>query len=330
MKREKVDCIDCGTEFCPCKLAEAGECLLCSQLHGECFCDCLNWKGVCIYQELYNNGGKAKEGRKTYSLRVLDKREVEKGVLIIKFSSPHKLALDLVKPGSYVFIRTDDNNFFDIPISIMESDIENDEISIAVEIRGIKSKKLLDIKEGEDIVIRAPYWNGVFGQDNIKNTKNSAALILARGIGMAPMMPVIRRLKQNDNNVLVYIDKAPFNTNFAIDKLSDYNIEDREISLLEKGELTCECKRAIKEAIENNNVTLIHLAGADILTYKVIDYLDELKRDDILLSCCNNFKMCCGEGICGACTARFAGHKVKRFCKLQCDPRSIFERRRYI
>jgi len=40
--------------------------------------------------------------------------------------------------------------------------------------------------------------------------------------------------------------------------------------------------------------------------------------------------MCCGEGICGACTARFSGHKVKRFCKEQADPRAIFEGRRFI
>ena len=67
-----------------------------------------------------------------------------------------------------------------------------------------------------------------------------------------------------------------------------------------------------------------------MLTYRVIEYLDELNRKDILLSCCNNFKMCCGEGICGACTARYAGHKVKRFCKLQTEPRNIFEGRRLI
>jgi hypothetical protein len=40
--------------------------------------------------------------------------------------------------------------------------------------------------------------------------------------------------------------------------------------------------------------------------------------------------MCCGEGICGACTSRFSGHRVKRFCKEQADPRIIFEGRRFI
>ena len=85
-----------------------------------------------------------------------------------------------------------------------------------------------------------------------------------------------------------------------------------------------------RRIIKDKDIKLIHLAGADILTYSVIEYLDEIGRNDILLSCCNNFKMCCGEGVCGACTARFSGHRVKRFCKMQSDPRSIFEGRRYI
>ena len=48
MFKETIDCIDAGSEFCPCHLAESGECILCSQLQGSHFCDCLNWKGVFI------------------------------------------------------------------------------------------------------------------------------------------------------------------------------------------------------------------------------------------------------------------------------------------
>ncbi|MDD6793818.1 MAG: FAD-binding oxidoreductase, partial [Clostridiaceae bacterium] len=167
MNKEKMDCIDCGTEYCPCKLAESGECILCSQLHGTCFCDCLNWKGVCVFQEFHNNGLKAKEGRKTYSCKITFVNEIEKDLLMIKFDAPHKLALDLVKPGSFIFIRTDENDFFDVPISIMDSNADKNEVTIVIEVRGVKTKKLKEAKVGSEIVIRGPYWNGVFGQDNI-------------------------------------------------------------------------------------------------------------------------------------------------------------------
>ena len=330
MFKENIDCIDAGTEYCPCKLAESGECLLCSQLHGSTFCDCLNWKGVCIYQELHDNGNKAKEQRKTYTCKVCEKVLCQDDVLLIKFEAPHKLVIDLSKPGSFIFIRTEENIYFDVPISILDANIDTNIISIMIEIRGVKTKKLLEIKEGGNITIRGPYWNGVFGVKNIKKQKDSNAIVLARGIGMAPMLPVIKKLKENNNQVTVILDKAPFKDIYVTDYLEALEIVPQEMNLIDKGELSAEAKVSIKSLIKYNSINLIHIAGADILTFKVIDYLDELERKDIDLSCCNNFKMCCGEGIYNSCTTRFSGHRVKRFCKVQANPRDIFEGRRFI
>ncbi|MGG7187630.1 sulfide/dihydroorotate dehydrogenase-like FAD/NAD-binding protein, partial [Clostridium butyricum] len=238
MIKEAVECIDLGTEYCPCKLAEQGQCLICSQCQGECFCDCLNWKGVCVYQELYNNGNKAKEGRKTYDCTVTEVTNYDDKVIMINFKAPHKLVLDLVKPGSYIFIRTDENNYFDIPISIMNSDIDNDILTVAVEMRGVKTNRLLNTKENENIVIRGPYWNGVFGLKNIKAQNNKKVLVLARGIGLAPMMPVIRRLISKGNKVTAALDIEPFSENFADKFLQEYDLEIKEKVLIEKGKLT--------------------------------------------------------------------------------------------
>ena len=329
MIKQAIDCIDAGTEYCPCKLAESGECILCSQLQGECFCDCLNWKGVCIYQEFHNNNNKAKEGRKTYNCNIKDVINYDDKAMMIKFLAPHKLVLDLVKPGSYIFIRTDENKYFDIPISIMDSDIENDIITIVIEFRGIKTNRLMNTKANDNIVIRGPYWNGVFGIKNILKQKDSNALILARGIGLAPMMPVIKKLSSQNNKIYIAADKDPFNINFSGDFLNDYQVEIKELALLNKGKLSDYSKTVIEDFLQKGG-KYIHIAGADILTYNIIEYLNELGRKDVMLSCCNNFKMCCGEGICGACTARFSGHRVKRFCKEQADPRNVFEGRRFI
>ena len=319
-------------QACPCKLAESGECIVCSQLQGGCFCDCLNWNGVCIYHEFINNGSKAKEGRKTYNCLVKETKFYEKDVLLIRFEVPHKLAIDLVKPGSFIFIRSNkDNVYFDVPISVMESDIETNIVSIMIEIRGIKTKNLLEIKEGENITIRGPYWNGVFGLKNLKSQTNNNVLVLARGIGMAPMIPVIRKLSlNNNNNINLILDETPYKDNYVKEYLDEYNVEVNKEILIDKGDLSDEAKVIIKNLINEKDIKYIHISGADILTIKVIEYLDSLDRKDIKLSCCNNVKMCCGEGVCGSCTARFSGHRVKRFCKVQTDPRNVFEGRRFI
>ncbi|WP_066893169.1 sulfide/dihydroorotate dehydrogenase-like FAD/NAD-binding protein [Clostridium nigeriense] len=329
--REIVECIDSGTEFCPCKLAEAGECIICSQLQGSCFCDCLNWKGVCIYHEYTNNGSKAKEGRKTYSCLVRETEIYEKDLLLIKFEVPHKLAIDLVKAGSFIFIRPDEDNiYFDVPISILESNIDTNIISIMIEIRGVKTKNLLEVKAGNKIIIRGPYWNGVFGLNDLNSQMNNEVLVLARGIGMAPMVPVIRKLHQNNNNINLILDNSPYKECYVKDYLKGYGSNIINEVLLDKGELSDEAKVKIKSLIKEKNIKYVHIAGADILTVKLIEFLNSLNRKDIKLSCCNNIKMCCGEGICGSCTARFSGHRVKRFCKVQTDPRKVFEGRRFI
>ncbi len=330
MFKETIDCIDAGSEFCPCHLAESGECILCSQLQGNHFCDCLNWKGVCIYQEFHDNGNKAKEQRKTYTCKVSEKILYPDDILLIKFEAPHKLVIDLARPGSFIFVRSEENVYFDVPISILESDIETNIISIMIEVRGIKTKQLLNIKAGGNITIRGPYWNGVFGLKNIGKQKNNETLVIDRGIGMAPMMPVIEKLIKNGNSVTLLLDKQPFKDIYVSEWLDKLNIVPQEMNLIEKGQLSPEGKVAIKSIVKYNNISLIHIAGADILTYSIIDFLDSLERQDIDLSCCNNFKMCCGEGVCGSCTARFSGHRVKRFCKVQASPRGIFEGRRLI
>lgn len=290
----------------------------------------MNWKGVCIYQEFHDNGNKAKEQRKTYSCKVIEKVLYPEDVLLIKFEAPHKLVIDLAKPGSFIFVRSLENVYFDVPISILESNIETNIISIMIEIRGVKTKQLLNIEDGGEITIRGPYWNGVFGLKNIRKQKNNDTLVIARGIGMAPMIPVLQKLVENDNTVTLIIDKQPFKDIYVTEWLDKLNIVPQEMNLIDKGELSPEGKVAIKSLIKYNNISLIHIAGADILTYNIIDFLDSLDRKDIDLSCCNNFKMCCGEGVCGSCTARFSGHRVKRFCKVQASPRGIFEGRRLI
>ena len=330
MFNKKVNCIDCGTEFCPCKLAESNECLVCSQLQGSCFCDCINWNGVCVYQELHNNNGKAKKERSTYYCDIISTENLQENLIKITIKVSHKLAIDLSKAGSYIFIKVDENKFFDIPISIMDSDTANNIITVMTEIRGIKTIKLKESLKSNKIVIRAPYFNGIFGLEDLNNQVEQNILILARGIGLAPMIPVVKNLSLNNNQIEVFSDISPFKENFSKDALSKYNITPRETNLLDKGNLSRECKFIIDSSINDKKISFIHIAGADILTYGVIEYLKKLRRDDILLSCCNNFKMCCGEGICGACTARFEGHTVRRFCKEQCDPRSIFEGRRFI
>lgn len=327
MNYEHIECIDSGTEFCPCHLAEMNECILCSQLHGKCFCDCKNWKGTCIYQEYINNNSKPKKGRETVSLPILSIDFFEDSLSRIIVSAPHKLVMSLLNPGSFVFFKGDTvEDFFDFPVSVADADPDNNTLTFYIEIRGPKTKKLFDFKIGNNLMIRAPYFNGAFGLKNIYSINNSKALIISRGIGIAPSYPIYKKLLSQNNSVVVIND---INT-FKADYFSEYKDENvKYATVIDKGNLSDSIKQIIKNEIDNG-VTHIYCGGADILIYNLIQFLESINRLDVKLSCCNNAKMCCGEGICGSCTARFAGHNVKRLCKVQTDPINIFKGRRFI
>ncbi|MFA9397737.1 MAG: sulfide/dihydroorotate dehydrogenase-like FAD/NAD-binding protein [Clostridiaceae bacterium] len=322
MDYEYVDCIDAGTQFCPCHLAETDECILCSQLNGKKFCDCKNWKGVCIYQELVQNENKAKKGRETFNGSILEKIVLDEKIILLTIKLPHYLVKDLTYVGSFVFVRNPNaESFYDAPISIMEADSENDIIKIAIEIRGIKTKNLLDLED--KILVRGPYWNGVLGLKNIVNTKDKVCVVIASKIATAPSIPVIKKLKNNGNKIIYIFENGGLNLSFINDYLIRYTDEIIQMNLFKNGELTDEFRGFLDKI--NKETFLIHCSTVDIIIAKVINYLEDKKH-----SCCNNAKMCCGEGVCGSCSIRYKNHRVKRLCKIQIEPKYIFEDRRLI
>lgn len=327
MNYEMIDCIDAGTQFCPCHLAESKECILCSQLQGKSFCDCKNWKGTCIYQELYWNNNKATSERENYIGSIIEKKEIAKDLIKLVIKTSHQLCKELVKPGSYIFMRCIKNSpFFDVPISIMECNLEEDAISMIIEIEGIKTKQINELKQGESLLLKGPFWNGVFGLKNLNRCVDKNVLLIARGIGQAPLIPVLKRLHNQNNKIHLVLDKGKYEELFIEEALLKYPCSVKVCETMVKGELTPGFIALLNDSIGQLNIDHIHCAGPDILIQQLIKEVDGRTTT----SCCNNAKMCCGEGVCGACTTRFEGHLVKRLCKLQTDPEYIFEGRRLI
>lgn len=320
MDYEYIDCIDAGTRFCPCSLAETGECILCSCLKGEKFCDCINWKGVCIYGEFINNGKKSKNGRENYECKIINKLHTDK-VFYLKVSIPHSLASELTYVGSFVFMRNKEfESYYDTPISVLEVNTEEDYAEFGIEKRGTKTKSI-DMADNE-LIIRGPYWNGVFGVKKINSLKEKKTLIITKGIGLIPALPLIKKLKENDNRIVLINDDSGLDLSYVENKIKDFGIEELHTRIFSNGNLT---EEFIDILNKYNDVDLIHVSAQDIIILQISEFIS-----DKLFTCCNNAKMCCGEGGCGACSARFSGHKVKKLCKLQIEPKYLFKERRLI
>ena len=313
---------------CPCHLAETGDCILCSQLAGKNFCDCCNWNGVCVYQDYASNNYKAKESRKYYRWKILKKDKIEDNVIIFTLEASDKLVSDLVIAGSYIFVRRPDTETsFDAPISIMDTDTRNNTITIAIELKGVKTKALDVLTQGEKMLVKAPFWNGILGAKNIYEMKNSKCLIVARGIGQAPMIPALKHLYANDNEIIVVLDNSPYKKGFVDEYLEKYASKVIQCNTICRGKITEEFNNLLKDLILTNDIKLVHCDAADILNYELMKAVEDIDKN-IKYSCCNNAKMCCGEGVCGCCTRKNNDRKLRRLCKMQTEPKYVLEGRR--
>jgi len=310
-KKVRYECIDAGSDYCPCYLAETNDCIICSHLQGYSFCDC-DWKGVCIFQEYKWNNDKAKTTRKSFEATILDKKSVGENLIIFKIYVGKTLARQLKQPGSYVFLRSIDKpQYFDVPMSIMNSNDYSGVIDIAIQIIGGKTKSLLDIED--KILVRGPYWNGLLGLKHLKELKNSNALIIARGVALAPAVMVSKYLSKNNNKVTFIMDKGKINEYFVYDYINNLNIVTIETDIIsEKGKIL------LQELIKNNNYKLCYSGGSSRQHEEIYELLEDLSPETKYVIS-NNKEICCGEGICGSCSIK-VGNRILKKCKTQIEP----------
>lgn len=307
-KKVRYECIDAGSEYCPCYLAETNDCITCSHLQGKEFCDC-EWRGVCIYQEYTWNKKRAKGTRNTVEAKILNMKKIGDNLIILNILVGKTLARQLKQPGSYVFIRPKNKpQYFDVPMSIMDSNDYSGEIKIAIQIIGSKTKTFLDIKDS--ILIRGPYWNGLLGLKELKKQKNSNTLVVARGAGLSPAVLVSKYLIKNQNKVTLIMDKGKISEYFVSPYINDLNIISIETDMVgEKGQLLLE------ELIKNNNYNLCYSGGSNTQHQEINNLLKKLSPETKFIMS-NNKEICCGEGICGSCSMKI-GEEVIKACKTQ-------------
>ena len=77
--------------------------------------------------------------------------------------------------------------------------------------------------------------------------------------------------------------------------------------------------------IRRNDVEFVYSGGSDLFNKYVMDIVDSVD-ENINLAISNNNLICCGEGVCGACTIDVNGQKVKS-CKAQIDSRDFLNSR---
>lgn len=214
---------------------------------------------------------------------------------------------ETVKPGQFFMIYA--WGFGEIPVSVSDIVIENNKIVIGLTIRAIGSvtKYILEnTKPGSIIGIRGPYGNGWF----IENNLESNILIIAGGIGLAPLRPLIKYLIENTSKYrslkILYGARSTNQILYRNDLNNWSNKQGVELYLtIDKPEpgwsgFTGFVTELI-DKVDLSTDTVAYICGPEIMMKKSIEKLVNrgLKPENIYISL--ERRMRCGIGICGTC-----------------------------
>lgn len=208
------------------------------------------------------------------------------------------------KAGHFVIVRVGENGER-MPLTIAESDIENGTITLVVQKVGYSSTKLCNLNEGEyitDVV-------GPLGQAT--HIENFGTVVCAGGgVGVAPMLPIIKALKAAGNRVISVLAGRTKELIILEDEVrkhsDDVIIMTDDGSYGQKGVVTV----GIEQVIQREKVDKCFAIGPAIMM-KFCCLLT--KKYNVPTDVSLNTIMVDGTGMCGACRITVGG-KTKFVC----------------
>lgn len=234
--------------------------------------------------------------------RIIRKEQFSENVFLFEIEAP--LIAKSRKAGNFIIIRVDKNGER-IPLTIADADINKGTITIVVQRVGLSSQKLCELNEGDVIAdVVGPLGNPT-------HIENFGTVVCAGGgVGVAPMLPIIRALKAAGNRVLSVIAGRNKDLIILEDEVrassDELIIMTDDGSYGEKGVVTV----GIETFIKQEHVDKVFAIGPPVMM-KFCCMLTQ--KYNIPTDVSLNTIMVDGTGMCGACRLTIGG-KTKFVC----------------
>ncbi len=234
--------------------------------------------------------------------KILRKEQFSENVFLFEIEAP--LIAKSRKAGNFIIIRVDENGER-IPLTIADADVNKGTITIVVQRVGLSSQKLCVLNEGDVIAdVVGPLGNPT-------HIENFGTVVCAGGgVGVAPMLPIIRALKAAGNRVLSVIAGRNKDLIILEDEVrassDELIIMTDDGSYGEKGVVTV----GIETFIKQEHVDKVFAIGPPVMM-KFCCMLTQ--KYNIPTDVSLNTIMVDGTGMCGACRLTIGG-KTKFVC----------------
>ena len=235
--------------------------------------------------------------------KIVLKKQLSEKVFLFEIEAP--LIAKSRKAGNFIIVRVGENGER-VPLTIADASIERGTITIVVQKVGLSSTKLCDLNEGE-------YITDVVGPlGNPTHIENFGTVVCAGGgVGVAPMLPIIRALKAAGNRVLSVIAGRSKELVILEDEVRQSSDEliimTDDGSYGEKGVVTVGIEKFITQ---EEHVDKVFAIGPPIMM-KFCCLMAQKYNVPVEVSL--NTIMVDGTGMCGACRLSIGG-KTKFVC----------------
>lgn len=235
--------------------------------------------------------------------KIVLKKQLSEKVFLFEIEAP--LIAKSRKAGNFIIVRVGENGER-VPLTIADASIEHGTITIVVQKVGLSSTKLCDLNEGD-------YLTDVVGPlGNPTHIENFGTVVCAGGgVGVAPMLPIIRALKAAGNRVLSVIAGRSKELVILEDEVRQSSDEliimTDDGSYGEKGVVTVGIEKFITQ---EEHVDKVFAIGPPIMM-KFCCLMAQKYNVPVEVSL--NTIMVDGTGMCGACRLSIGG-KTKFVC----------------
>ena len=235
--------------------------------------------------------------------KIVLKKQLSEKVFLFEIEA--QLIAKSRKAGNFIIVRVGENGER-VPLTIADASIERGTITIVVQKVGLSSTKLCDLNEGD-------YITDVVGPlGNPTHIENFGTVVCAGGgVGVAPMLPIIRALKAAGNRVLSVIagrsKELVILENEVRQSSDELIIMTDDGSYGEKGVVTVGIEKFITQ---EEHVDKVFAIGPPIMM-KFCCLMAQKYNVPVEVSL--NTIMVDGTGMCGACRLSIGG-KTKFVC----------------
>ncbi|KLI27952.1 dihydroorotate dehydrogenase [Brachyspira hyodysenteriae] len=226
----------------------------------------------------------------------------DKYLIRVKSKESYKHA----KAGQFFMLKS--NTFLRRPISLHY--IDNDILEFYYQVKGEGTEYLSKLKENDTINIQGPLGNGF--DTNINNKK---ILIVAGGMGIAPIKLLIEKLNNSNNSITLIMGGADSSAIKIMDRLDTNNI-DLHITT-DDGSVGDKCNTVdkTKELLKEKTFDIIYTCGPTVMMKALIKVA---KENNILCYASLEERMACGVNACLGCNIEIkdekSGYTLKKVC----------------